>query len=81
VDDYVEALREGLQSLRSWVGFWGPVIEVPAALRPAAILGTVIGVAAVTGLALASLALFVASMLLLYLILTQIFGVEVSIGG
>lgn len=79
LDDYVDALREGLQSVQRWIGFWGPVIEVPAALQPAAILGTVIAVTAMTGLALTSLALFVASALLLYLLLSQVFGFEISV--
>lgn len=76
LDDYVDALRDGLESLRHWVGFWGPVIEVPAALRPAAVLGTIIAVTAMTGVALTSLALLVASVLLLYLLLSQVFGFE-----
>jgi len=79
--DLVDALREGWQSLQAWAGFWGPVVKlpVPLALQPLAVLGTILSIAAMTGLALSSLALFITSALLLYLIVTQIFGIEISL--
>jgi hypothetical protein len=76
---YLEAARDGWESLQRWSGFWGPVVGMPAALRPAALIGTVLAVVLMTGIALTSLALFVTTALFLYLLLNQFFGFEVSL--
>ena len=80
IGDYVDSLRDGWDSLQRWAGFWSPVLPVPSPLRPIAALGTLIALIVTTGVAITSLALFLTSALFLYLLLTQVFGVEVSLG-
>lgn len=80
-DDYVEAARDGWASIERWAGFWGPVVPLPAIVQPAAAVGTLLALLAVTGLAVGSLALFVACVLFLYLIATQVLGVEIRVLG
>lgn len=80
IGDYVDSLRDGWDAVQRWAGFWGPVLPVPSPLRPLAVLGTLLALVITTGVALTSLALFVTSALFLYLLLTQVFGVEVLLG-
>jgi hypothetical protein len=79
LDDYADVVRDGWESVQRFVGFWGPVVAVPASLRPLAAVGTLISLLAITGVALGSLALFVTSVLFLYLLLSRIFGIEISL--
>lgn len=81
LDDYLEAARDGWASLQRWVGFWGPVVPVPATFQPVAALGTLLALAATTGLALASLAFFLACVLFLHLLATRVLGVEIRVLG
>lgn len=79
LDDAAEALRGGWSSIQSFAGFWGPVITLPAPAQAVATIGTVLALVVISGVALTSLALFLTSLLFLYLLLTQVFGVELSV--
>jgi hypothetical protein len=79
LDGYAEIARDGWASFQSFVGFWAPTIPVPRALHPLAVIGSLIALIATTGMALGSLALFVTAVLVLYLLLRELFGVEVRV--
>ena len=79
LDDYVAGWRQGWTSLQRFAGFWGPVSPLPSPLQPLAVLGTILALAIITGVALSSLAVFVTSLLLLYLLMSQVLGIEISV--
>jgi hypothetical protein len=80
IGEYVDTLRQGWDSLQRWAGFWGPVLPIAPPLQPFAVLGTLLALIATTGIALTALAVFLTSAFFLYLLLTQFFGIEISIG-
>lgn len=79
LDDVANALRDGWGSLQRFAGFWGPVVNLPMPVQAVATIGTLLALVAVTGVALTSLALLLTSLLFLYLLLTQVFGVEIDV--
>lgn len=79
LDDVAGALRDGWSAVQRFAGFWGPVVTLPTPVQTVATIGTVLALVLMTGIALTSLALFLTSLLFLYLLLTQVFGVEISL--
>ncbi len=73
---YLEALWQGWEELRRWAGLLGPVTSLPFGLDPVAALGAALALVVTAGLAVASLAVLLTSLLVLYLLLTEVFGVR-----
>jgi hypothetical protein len=80
-DDYLDAARDGWGSFQRLAGFLAPAIPVPLPLQPVAAAGMLLTLAATTGVALGSLALLLTSLLALYLLLTQVFGLEIRVAN
>ena len=80
---YLDQLLQGWNDVQRWVGFWGPVIRVPFGLDPAALIGAMMAMVITTGIAVGALATLLISLLALYLLLTQVFGLrlELAVGG
>lgn len=79
LDDVADALRDGWNAVQRLAGFWGPVVPLPTPVQALATIGTVLALVLTTGIALTSLALFLTSLLFAYLLLTQVFGVEIAV--
>jgi len=79
LDDVAGALRDGWSTVQRLAGFWGPVVPLSAPVQALATIGTVLALVLTTGIALTSLALLLTSLLFAYLLLTQVFGVEIAV--
>jgi len=80
LDDIVEVLRDGWNSVQRFAGFWGPVVPMSAPAQLITALATTLTLVILSGVALTSLALLLTSLLFVYLLLSRVFGVEVSVG-
>ena len=80
LQDLVGDALAAVDAARQWVAFWGPVPAAPVALGPLLAIGSILALAILTGIAVASLATLILALLVLYLLLTEIFGVSVEIG-
>ena len=79
VAEYLDELWQRLNEVQRWAGFLSPVISLPAGLNPVASIGALIAVIVTTGLAVGALAALLSSLLVLYLLLTQVFGVRFGV--
>jgi hypothetical protein len=79
LQDLVENAFAAAGTARQWVAFWGPVTTVPIAVAPFVAVGSVLALAILTGIAVAALATLIVALLVLYLLLTEIFGVSVEL--
>lgn len=61
-------------TLQRWVGFWSLPIELPPGLNLMATIVALMSLIVTTGLALGSVAILLTSILVLYLLLTEVFG-------
>ncbi len=61
------------------LGFWGPVASLPGLAFPVGLLGSALAVVILTGVALASLGTFLVAALVLYLLLTEVFGLSIEV--
>lgn len=81
VFEFVETAVQAVTTVRRWVAFWGPVADVPALMSPFLAIGSILMLAMLTGIAISSLATFVVTLLVLYLVLTELFGVTVDLNA
>jgi hypothetical protein len=70
-----------LSAVRRWVAFWGPVGDAPALIGPFLAIGSVLTLAILTGIAITSLATFLVTLLVLYLVLTEVFDISIELNA
>lgn len=75
----LSALRDGIDTALRAASFWGPVRTLPSPFQTVAALGSLLALVAITGVALTSFAVLLASLLFLYLLLAQVFGLEIEL--
>ena len=75
----LDALMTWLSGVSRFVRFWGPVVSLPGLAAPAALLGSLLSLVIVSGVAVAALATFIAAAWILYVLLTEVFGVSVDL--
>ena len=64
---------------RHRVAVWGPTWNAPALLSPFATLVAVVGLALLSGVAVAAVAVLIAALVGLYVLLTEVFGLSVEL--
>ena len=69
----------GVTAARRLAAFWGPVTTVPPLLGPLLAVAAVLSLALLTGIAVGALTTLIVVLLALYLVLTEVFGVSVSV--
>ena len=69
----------GIAKAQRLLSFWGPVIDVPAALGPLLAITSVVTLALLSGIAVGTLAVLIFVLLALYLLLTEVFGVSLEL--
>ncbi len=70
----LERTASVVATAQRWVGFWGPVTEVPLLLSPLVALSSVLTLALLTGLAAGALTVLIVAVSALYVLLTEVFG-------
>lgn len=76
---YVNGVFEGLIVARRVLGFLGPVPQAADLVGPLLAVASVLALALLTGLAVGSLATLLVTVLALYYVLTEIFGVSIDV--
>jgi hypothetical protein len=74
-----EQALAGVVAARRIVAFWGPLTDTASLLGPLAAIASVLGLALLTGLAVGSLSTLIVSVLVLYFVLTEIFGLSIEL--
>jgi len=77
--DLVHSALSGVGAARRLLAFWGPVIDVPALVAPLLALGALVAFALLSGLAVSSMALLIVTLIALYLLLTDVFGLSIDV--
>jgi len=78
-------MAEALLRVQDAIGFWQPVpllsgiIELPGWTAPSVALGALLSLIVLSGVALGSLGVLVAALLLAHLVLAQVFGINVEL--
>ena len=77
----LDSAVSGWADARRWLAFWGPVTTSPASVLvgPLLALASVLSLALLTGLAVGSLATLLVTLVVLYLLLTEVFGISVDL--
>ena len=77
----VDDLLAGAAIAQRLLAFWGPVMPAPTLLGPLMALGSIVALALLSGLAVGSVATLIVALVALYLIVTEIFGVDIEINA
>jgi len=75
----VHDLLTGAAAVQRLVSFWGPVVPAPTLLGPLMAIGSVIALALLSGLAISSVATLLVALVALYLLLTEVFGIDIEL--
>lgn len=62
-----------------FIGFWGPTAGFSGLVAPMGILGGLLSLVILAGTAVAGLATFLVATLMLYLMLTEVFGISIDL--
>ncbi len=79
--EILDGALAGLTTARRVAAFWGPVTTLPPLLGPLLAVASVLSLALLTGVAVGALTTLVVVLLALYLVLTEVFGVSVSVAA
>ena len=78
--ELAEQVLFGLGTARRLLAFWGPVSNTsPAIFGPLLAIGSMLTLALLTGVAVGSLSTLIVSGVVLYLLLTEVFGFSFDI--
>jgi hypothetical protein len=77
--ELLDTALTGMAVARRFLAFWGPVKEVPALVAPFLAIASVLALALMSGVAVGALATAIVALLVLYLLLTEVFGVSIDV--
>ena len=77
--ELAEYALSGVAVARRLIAVWSPVIGAPTLLNPLVAVGSVLALALLTGVAVASLSTLIVAALILYTLLTEVFGISFEI--
>ena len=77
--ELLDTALTGVDVARRFLAFWGPVKEVPALVGPFLAIASVLALALMSGVAVGALATAIVALLVLYLLLTEVFGVSIDV--
>jgi len=82
VDQVLQLLERavaGAVAARRLIAFWGPVTTMPVLMAPLLAVGSVVTLALLTGVAVGALSTLIVTLVVLYLVLTEVFGVTIDV--
>lgn len=77
--ELLDSALAGVSAARRVAMFWGPVTTTTPWIAPLLAVSAVLSLAVLTGIAVGALATLIVALLVLYLLLTEAFGVSVSV--
>ena len=77
----VQNLLVGAAAVQQLAAFWGPVVPARTLLGPLLAIGSVIVLALLSGLAITSVATLLVALVALYLLLTEVFGIDIEVAA
>jgi hypothetical protein len=76
---FLEQVISGASTARRFLTFWGPVIDAGVLVGPLLAIASVLTLAVLTGVAVGTLATLILTLAVLYLLLTEVFGVSIDL--
>jgi hypothetical protein len=75
----IDRTLSGVATAQRLMAFWGPVTDVSSLVGPLLAIASVLMLALLTGIAVGSLATLIMALMILYLLLTEVFGVTIDV--
>lgn len=75
----VERTLSGFTTAQRVLAFWGPVTDASSLVAPLLAIAAVLMLAVLTGIAVGSLGTLIVALMILYLLLTEVFGVSFDV--
>jgi hypothetical protein len=75
----IDGTLASLGTARRVLAFWGPVTDASGLVAPLLAIASVLMLALLTGIAIASLGTLIVALMILYLLLTEVFGVTIDV--
>jgi hypothetical protein len=69
----------GVATAQRLIAFWGPVTDVSSLVTPLLAIASVLMLALLTGIAVGALGTLILALMILYLLLTEVFGVSFDV--
>ena len=75
----IDTTLSGVATARRLIAFWGPVTDASSLVAPLLAIASVLMLALLTGIAVGSLGTLILALMILYLLLTEVFGVSFDV--
>lgn len=75
----LDQTRSGVATAQRLLAFWGPVTDASSLVAPLLAIASVLMLAVLTGIAVGSLGTLIVALMILYLLLTEVFGVTIDV--
>jgi len=75
----IDRTLSGITTAQRVLAFWGPVTDASSLVAPLLAIASVLMLALLTGIAIASLGTLIVALMILYLLLTEVFGVSFNV--
>jgi len=75
----IDRTLSGFATAQRVLAFWGPVTDASSLVAPLLAIVSVLMLAVLTGIAIGSLGTLIVALMILYLLLTEVFGVTIDI--
>ena len=79
LQQFIDTTLSGIATAQRFMAFWGPVTDVSGLMAPLLAIASVLMLALLTGIAVGSLGTLILTLMILYLLLTEVFGVSFDI--
>ena len=75
----VDGTLMSIATARRVLAFWGPVTDASSLVAPLLAIASVLMLALLTGIAIGSLGALIMALMILYLLLTEVFGITIDV--
>ncbi len=71
---FIDNTLSGIAAAQRLMAFWGPITDASSLVAPLLAIASVLMLALLTGIAVGSLGTLILTLMILYLLLTEVFG-------
>ena len=75
----IDRTLSGVATAQRIIAFWGPVTDASSLVAPLLAVASVLMLALLTGVAITSLGTLIMALMILYLLLTEVFGITIDL--